>query len=171
MTIEKKLQTLQKIAKIFHQANLHWQIGGSLLLYLKGITDDFADIDLLIAEQDVEKCKQLLSPLGACFPQQPSQQYKTKHFMEFVIDGVDFDIMAGLTIVYEGHDYYFPIEHEPLAELLFMKDIALPLGSLTRWLTYYTLMQRPKKVELLKSYFRFHAIESSTISSTESEHL
>lgn len=45
---EKKLEVLCRIAHSLNRGKVLWALGGSLLLYLKGKTDTFHDIDLMV---------------------------------------------------------------------------------------------------------------------------
>lgn len=58
--IQKKLNVLSMIAESLNKNNITWAIGASLLLYFKGIANEFNDIDIIIDEKDVEKVKKIL---------------------------------------------------------------------------------------------------------------
>ena len=51
--------------------------GASLLLYFKGITDDFHDIDLMISQKDVPVVCQILDRMGNLQESVPLPLYKT----------------------------------------------------------------------------------------------
>ena len=57
METERKLDVLADIARALNQSGVTWAVGGSLLLYFKGKTGVFRDIDLIVCETDVEKLK------------------------------------------------------------------------------------------------------------------
>ena len=40
--------------------------------------------------------------MGEIQPPNPNSKYKTKSFMEFIIDSIDVDVMAGFSIVSDG---------------------------------------------------------------------
>ena len=61
MSIADKLDALTLIAKVFRENKIDWALGGSTLLYLKGIVREFNDIDIMVKEQDKEIIKELLS--------------------------------------------------------------------------------------------------------------
>lgn len=52
--MEEKMQVLAKIARVLNQKKVVWSVGGSMLLYFKGITETVQDIDLMIEEKDAE---------------------------------------------------------------------------------------------------------------------
>ena len=95
METERKLDVLADIARALNQSGVTWAVGGSLLLYFKGKTGVFRDIDLMVCETDVEKLKRAMLPLGAPAPSDPNAQYRTRYFLEFTVRGVDVDVMAG----------------------------------------------------------------------------
>lgn len=66
-----------------------------MLLYCKGITTEFHDIDLMIANEDVKCAYRILSEMGKIQP--PNPKYRTKTLMEFIINSIDVDVMAGFS--------------------------------------------------------------------------
>ena len=73
-----------------------------MLLCFKGITTEFHDIDLMIAEKDVDCVRKILSEMGELHPSKPNPGYKTITFVEYTVDAVDVDVMAGFSIVHDG---------------------------------------------------------------------
>ena len=136
--LNKKIELLKKIALRFNDANITWALGASMLLYFKKITIEFHDIDLMIANEDVESVQKILSEMGEIQPPNPNSKYKTKSFMEFIIDSIDVDVMAGFSIVSDGkvHD---------------LENTKIPLQSPILWCEYYRLMGRKEKVDVIES--------------------
>ncbi len=147
--LNQKLGVLSQIAHMLNENQVLWAVGGSMLLYFKGKTDVFHDIDLMVGEKDIEKVKQLLLSLGKLLPKNPNNQYKTKHFLEFSIDGIDVDVMAGLVIVKNGEDYDCSLLAEQIAEHISLNGEHIPLQALSDWKRYYELMGRTEKVEMI----------------------
>lgn len=148
-TIENKLTVLSYIAEELNHKNVTWALGASMLLYFKGISPEFHDIDIMVDEKDVETLKQVLLSLGNLRPPKPNTKYKTKHFLEFNINGVDIDVMAGFTIVNEDHEYYFPLKKENIYDYTEIHGITIPLQSVEEWRKYYELMGRDEKVKMI----------------------
>ena len=44
---QEKIQLLLRIVHRLNEAGVEWALGASMLLYFKGITSDFHDIDLM----------------------------------------------------------------------------------------------------------------------------
>ncbi len=146
---DKKLTVLSQIARVFNENRVLWAVGGSLLLYFKGKTDVFHDIDLMVGEGDIERAEKLLLTLGELLPENRNARYKTRHFLEFNIDGVDVDVMAGFVIVSDGREYDCSLSKAQVTEHVCVNGELIPLQMLSDWRRYYELMGRTSKVEMI----------------------
>lgn len=146
---EHKLAVLEKIGTALNSANITWAVGASLLLYLKGIAAEFHDIDLMVAEEDISRAKELLLPLGTLNLPNPSAQYRTRHFLEFSIDGVEVDVMAGFVIVDQGREYDCSLRKDQITGHAMVNDTPIPLHAVALWREYYRLMHRDSKVAMI----------------------
>jgi|SRR5690554_3180775 len=153
--MNNKLSVLTKIANKINGNNIKWAIGGSTLLFLKGITKSFNDIDIMVSEEDVEQLKILLLELGTLEPENPHKRFKTKRFLEFVIDEVEVDVIAGFIIISDNKEYHFPLEKNHELEVIEFDGIKIPLQSLREWKKFYKLMGRIDKVEMINNYDSF----------------
>lgn len=152
MESETKIAVLKRIARRFNEAGLVWALGASMLLYFKHITPEFHDIDLMVAGADADRARQLLCEMGTLQPPSPNSRYKTKCFMEFVIDGVDVDVMAGFAIVSGGQTHDCSLQKEQIVETLTLDGEIIPLQSVELWRGYYALMGRTAKVDMIDRY-------------------
>lgn len=148
---DQKIELLKKIARRFHSANITWALGASMLLYFKKITTDFHDIDLMIVDDDVDAVRTILSEMGELQPPNPNARYQTKTFMEFVIDSVDVDVMAGFCILHDGKCYDCSLKEEQIVEWLSLDGESIPLQSPRLWHRYYKLMGREDKAEMIEN--------------------
>lgn len=152
MEISHKLEVLSRIAERLNAEHLTWAVGASLLLYLKRIADSFHDIDIMAAEEDMERLKSVLLDMGEMQAPNPSQQYKTRRFCEFVIDGVDVDVMGGFVIVKDGREYDCSLTRYSIFEYVEVNGQSVPLQAVSDWRRYYALMGRDAKVELIDRF-------------------
>ena len=152
--IEHKLKVLSQIAKELNQKKLTWAVGASLLLYFKGIVTDFHDIDIMVPEDEIDEVKAVFLSLGIMQPPNPNVTYKTKHFMEFIIEGVEFDIMAGFVIINHDKAYQFSFTKENIKESVQINGVKIPLQPLGEWRTYYQLMGREEKLSLIDAWLQ-----------------
>ncbi|CAM2847669.1 nucleotidyltransferase family protein [Hathewaya histolytica] len=160
--VEKKFEVLSKIAKELNDNNITWGIGASLLLYIKGISSEFHDIDIMVAESDVQALKNILLSLGELQPKNPNIQYKTKKFLEFKVEDVDIDVIAGFVIVNKGRDFYFQLNKDDIIDYTEINGVKIPLQSVTEWRNYYELMGRIEKVKMIDyKYYLLKKFSSS----------
>lgn len=146
---EKKLLVLSQIGQALNDAGIVWAVGASLLLYFKGKTDTFHDIDIMITESDVKSVKEILIQYGKLALPSPDKQYRTKHFLEFTIDDVEIDVMAGFVIVCDEVEYDCSLDPESISDFTEVNEVKIPLQSLDEWRRYYKLMGRTTKVEMI----------------------
>ena len=148
--IEKKIEVLKQIAHRFNEAHIMWALGASMLLYFKGITEVFQDIDLMVANDDVERVRIILSEMGEIQPPNPNPKYRTKTFMEFIINSIDVDVMAGFSIISDGKIFDCSLQEEQIVEKMPLGTELIPLQSPLLWREYYRLMGRTEKVKMIK---------------------
>lgn len=150
--INEKLQLLKKNAHSFNENGIEWALGASLMLYLKGIVPDFHDIDLMISMKDADKAKEILSEMGKICPPNPIQNpiYHTKRFMEFVIDSIDVDLMAGFIIEKDSKIYDCSLHKNQIVEEVKLDGESIPLQSPLLWSKYYHLMGRDEKGSMIE---------------------
>lgn len=147
---QHKLQILARIAEKLNEEGVVWCVGASLLLYLHGRVDDFHDIDIMVKECDADRVELILSQFGRLQPQNNAVQYKTKQFLEYEIDGVDVDVMAGFAIVCDGVEYDCSLLEEQIEGTAVVDSQDIPLHAIGLWKRYYQLMGRTSKVEILR---------------------
>lgn len=150
--LQKKLKVLSELAADLNKKKVTWAVGASLMLYLNGIATDFQDLDLMVAEEDIEAAKAILLSRGTLQPCNPNAQYKTMHFLEFIVDGVDIDLIAGFIIVNDGKEYYFPLEKDSVCDFTEICGTNIPLQPVSEWRHYYQLMGRSEKVKLIDGH-------------------
>lgn len=116
--LQKKIELLQRIAQRLNEAHVQWALGASMLLYFKGITSAFHAIDLMVADHDAECVRTILLEMGELRPSDPvpNPMYRTKTFVEFLIESIEVDVMAGFAIVHEGTVYDCSLREEQIAE-------------------------------------------------------
>ena len=149
MTNEAKLAVLAKVGAALNGARVSWAVGASLMLYLRRMTDTFHDIDLVTTIADADAVCAVLSRLGALQPANPSALYKTKRFLEFIVDGVELDVMAGYAITRYGVDYDRAFDPASVDAHATVGGVTIPLQAVAVWRENYRLMGRADKVALI----------------------
>ena len=149
---QEKIQLLLRIAHRLNEAHVEWALGASMLLYFKGITSDFHDIDLMVADHDAECVRAILSEMGELCPPnpKPNPMYQTKTFLEFRIDSIEVDVMAGFAVVNEGRVFDCSLRENQIAEQVLLGTEVIPLQSPLLWCKYYRLMGRAEKADMIE---------------------
>jgi hypothetical protein len=144
-----KITTLLLIAKEFNKNNIMWALGGSLMLYLRGYQVSFHDIDLVIDKKYIKETKKILLNLGTLLPPKDNKSYKTLFFEEYIINGVDIDIMAD--VIYEGSDFVLSLDQKDIDKIM-INNVEIPLHSVEKWRELYVAIGRNEKVKLIDSF-------------------
>lgn len=156
MHIQDKLEILARIARAFNDRGISWAAGASLMLYLRGVVSDFHDLDLLTAAADFPAARDILSGLGTLLPRRANDGYRTEHFLEYTVDGVEIDLMANFAIFEGGATHRFPLEACGARDFSNVLGEVVPLQSLTLWRECYRLMGRAEKVRTIDDWLRLH---------------
>src|SRR5690606_40212585 len=106
----KTIDSLNIVLKAFEEHKIDYQIGGSFMLYLRGIKDTFKDIDIMIKEKDYVLVDALLSELGEKLEVKKDPMFITRGFSRFSFQDFTYDIMAGFGVYTHEKSYYFLFE-------------------------------------------------------------
>ncbi len=149
-----RLETIKKIANALNEKEVRWAIGGSTLLYLKGIVFEFNDLDLVVLLEDTLKAKEALIELGAEY-HKSEKSNASKVFDEFTFEGLDIDVVSGLTLSSYGKDYDCSFKNENVEEMM-LDGVKLRLDSLEAWYNIYQLQGRMEKARYIKDFMLYH---------------
>ena len=140
-------EVLAYIVKALQQEQIRFGIGGSLLLAHHGLPVTPRDIDLVVALEDAERAVQVLSEMGTVVEQDETSLYATQVFQEFIIEGIDVDLMSGLQIRHDEGIFVYPFAEQTINET------ELPFMSLVDWYVIYQLIPgREQKVAMIEHY-------------------
>jgi len=138
-------ETLAYIVKALQREQIHFGIGGSLLLAHHGLPVTPRDIDLVVALEDAERAVQVLSEMGTVVEQLETSLYATQVFQEFIIKGIDIDLMSGLQIRHDEGIFVCPFAEQTI------NKTGLPFMSLVDWYVIYQLIPgREQKVAMIE---------------------
>ncbi|MEI4461025.1 hypothetical protein SZL87_01165 [Exiguobacterium indicum] len=145
MSIE---QVLEKVVACLQQERIQFGIGGSLLLHHHGLPVTPLDIDLVVALADAERTVLLLSEMGTVLEQDEMSLYATEVFKEFMIEGIDLDLMSGLQVHHDEGVFVYPFDEQSI------DSTGLPFMALVDWYVIYQLIPgRDQKVTMIEDVF------------------
>ncbi|WP_323679506.1 hypothetical protein [Exiguobacterium indicum] len=141
-------QVLEKVVACLQHEQIHFGIGGSLLLHHHGLPVTPRDIDLVVALADAERAVLLLSEMGTVVEQDETSLYETEVFQEFMIEGIDLDLMSGLQIRHDKGVFVYPFAEQSI------DSAGLPFMALVDWYVIYQLIPgREQKVVMIEDVF------------------
>lgn len=147
------LDTLSYIGSKLNEENIAWAVGASILLNHYGLVDKPNDIDIMVHIKDIEKADKVLTSLGKRKIQEKVSTYDTEYFYEYVVNGIDVDVMAGMIINHEEGAYEYKFDSEAIADKKIINAIEIPLTSLEDWYVLYQVIpNREIKVKLIEEY-------------------
>jgi hypothetical protein len=146
-------QTLSYIGEKLNEENILWGVDASILLSHYNLVNSPNDIDILVALKDIHKADEILKSLGNKKTREANDSYSTEYFNEYVINGIDVDVMSGLTLNHEEGKYEQIFDEASIVDEMLVNDVKIPLTSLEDWYIIYQLIPgREYKVSLIENY-------------------
>lgn len=152
--------TLSYIGKEFNKANIVWGVGASILLNQYGLIDKPNDIDLFVALKDIDKADEILKGLGEKKVYEKTDTYSTQYFYEYVISGIDVDVMAGFAVNHNSGVFDYIFDDASICETKRINEADIPFTSLEDWYVIYQLIPgRGRKVKIIENYLLLNGIK------------
>lgn len=124
------LNTLSYIGRKLNESNILWAVGGSILLNQFGLTDKPNDIDILVGIEDIGRADEFLKSIGHRKKCENTGVFSTKYLYQYIINGIDVDVMAGLAINYSEGVFEYIFDHKSISEYMPAKVRAKVEGML-----------------------------------------
>jgi hypothetical protein len=156
------LDTLSYIGEKLNNAGILWAVGASIVLNHYGLVDKPNDIDILVDINDIKRADEIINELGSKKPLEKGESalYSTKYFYEYIVNGIDVDIMAGFAINFNEGTYEYSFDKEAVTNAKKTNGVEIPLTSLEDWYVLYQLMpNREKKVSIIEEYLLVNGIK------------
>ena len=152
---------LSRLAERLNTLDIVWAAGASSVLYEHGLTASVNDLDILVRLEDAAKLDAYLEPYAVNPPETDHPKYKTAFFREYVIDGVEIDLIAGFAIAHEQGVYHYNFQHDAIDRVAILNGVGVPIAALEDWYVLYMLMDRKEdKTDLIESHFLANGIEA-----------
>jgi hypothetical protein len=154
------LNTLSYIGEKLNEGRVIWAVGASMLLNQHGLVDKPNDIDILVDLKDIEKADEIFKNIGEKKEWEKTDDYSTKYFYEYVINGIDVDVMSGLRINYNKGVFEYNFCGRSISEIKKINGVDIPLTSLEEWYVIYQLISgREAKVNMIEKYLLSNGVK------------
>jgi hypothetical protein len=148
-------EVLLKVARLLNRHGIRWGIGGSLVLKRHGLIKQVNDIDIIIAEEDIERAVSYFDRVAKRMNPPLDHSCQSKHFHKYTWKGVKIDVMAGFMIKHAEGAYEFVFDELSVDDVAIVDLVQLPYTSLEDWLIAYMLMPgREEKVDQIEAHLK-----------------
>ena len=150
------LESIRQIRDLFEPYQIRYFIGGSMMLYLRGMEVEVHDIDIFVDERDYNTACDLLHHVAQSVEKEPNSMYQTTYFQKFLMGDVSIDIMAEFKVVFKEALFHYPTSVLVGEEVVHPIIGPMMLMLIEDWIVIYHVINRPRKVLDICSYFETH---------------
>ena len=165
---KERKEALFLISHHFDKENVKWSLACSMNLFLRGIVDEFHDLDLIVDINDIDKIQKIMEKLGAILVDTGGNGYcESDKYMHFQLGRIDIDIISGFRVITFGTKFVYNFNINEL-EYIEIEHVKIPLVSMEAMYILYSMMEgwQPKRrykrilIEefLLREEIQFNAI-------------
>lgn len=130
-----------EIVAMFEKENIRWGLACSMNLFIRGIVDEFHDIDLLVEGQDIPKVRKIMEENGGVLVATGGNGYcESKEYMNFQFGRIDVDIISGFRIVTFGTQFLYEFSSDEI-EYIKIDNFKIPLISMEALYILYSMME------------------------------
>lgn len=144
--LERK-EALFKVVLEFEKAKINWGLACSMNLFLRGLVDEFHDLDLIVDNEDVTLIMEVMENIGAVLMATGGNGFcESNVYMHYQLDRVDIDIIAGFRVVTFGTKFLYNFSKEEI-EFIEIDTINVPLIPIEALYLLYCMMEgwQPKR--------------------------
>ena len=160
---EERKEVFLSLIENFKKRNIKWAVGCSMNLFLRGIVDEFHDLDLIVDNDCIPEVKSVMGEIGAELKATGGNGFcESDTYLHYAFERVDVDIIAGFRVNTFGTSYYYPFNAAEVDWLnMEVVDLEIPLISLEAMYVLYYMMEgwqkkRQFKRMLIEQYFRYN---------------
>lgn len=153
--------TLAQFGEILNRAGLLWGVGASAMLHQYGLAESPNDIDIIVAEKDIEAADKILSLLGSRQEINKSDFYATDNFYEYHLPLMDVDVMCGYKIILpDKRIYSYLFDAESIPTSVRIENEQIPFTTLEDWYVLYQLMpNRETKARIVEDFLKENGVK------------
>lgn len=153
------LSALERVALALNGAGVRWAVGASMMLYLRGVTQTFGDIDIVLHPDDALSAHACLREVCTCVDAQQcaapekARVFSSNPFHRYVCGAAQIETMAGLHVRHHSGCYAYAFARGHAHVLVGAQRVALcPLED---WYVLYQLMpRREHRLREIEAYWK-----------------
>ena len=137
----ERKDTLFKIFDDFKKENIRWSLACSTNLFLRGIVDDFHDLDLIVDKNDVAKIMLIMENNNAILKETGGNGYcESDIYRHYQFGRVDVDIISVFRLVTFGTYFEYAYNSEEI-DYISLDGKKFPLVSMEALYLLYSMME------------------------------
>lgn len=158
----KMFNTLSYMGEKLNESNIVWGVGASILLNQFGLIDKPNDIDIFVDIKDIKRADEILKSIGEKKQWEKTVTYSTKYFYEYIIDGIDVDVMSGFAVNHISGVFEYAFDYNSIFEFKVINGVKIPFTYLEDWYVIYQLIpNREPKVKMIEKYLLLNGIKNT----------
>lgn len=152
-----------KIISDFQKSGVRWGLACSMNLFLRGVVDEFHDLDLLVEAKDIGKIITIMEKNGAELIATGGNGYcESDVYMHFQFGRIDIDIISGFRLITFGTSFLYEFNENELDKIEVNKT-EIPLISMEALYILYSMMEgwqprRRYKRILIEEYLLYQKV-------------
>ena len=167
---EDRKEVFLKLIKHFNERKVKWAVGCSMNLFLRGIVDEFHDLDIIVDNESIPEIKAIMEKIGAELKGTGGNGFcESDNYLHYQLGRVDVDIISGFRVMTFGTSYYYQFNADEIDLLkIEIMDLEIPLISLEAMYILYYMMEgwqrkRQFKRKLIEQYFWYNKPSHSEV--------
>ena len=165
---DERKKTCLKVVSDFQKHNIRWGLACSMNLFLRGVVDEFHDLDLLVDAEDIEKIVNIMKGNGANLIATGGNGFcESNLYMHFQFGRVDIDVISGFRLITFGTCFLYEFNTTEIDKIIIDKT-EIPLISMEALYLLYSMMEgwqprRRYKRVLIEEYLLYNKISHQNI--------
>jgi len=152
--MDERIPKIIDFLKLLDEQQINYAVGGSFLLMLHDLTDDFYDVDVLLDSRDYHKAFSIFRKYPNRIIPKTNPLYQTHTLVKVDYHHVQLDLIFDFKISKEQFDYRYPMIQAKGLELLTYHGYDFNCALLEEWYLIYQLIEREEKVKMLENHFK-----------------
>lgn len=159
-------KVLDRIAEEFNREDILWCVGASVMLSRHNMVETPNDIDIIVSVEDIHKVDSILKSMGRREECGRKEPFTTEYFYEYIIDGIEVDVMAGFGIKHEEGEYNFVFDKAVRVQNEKIINNPVPLAVLEDWyILYQVIPGREVKVKMIEDFLKKNGVDGEYLES------